>query len=62
MRITIEYTGVNTTGDHDPVTGISFETSSDDLMCAEFLGLCERMALSLGYHPDSIDQYYGDKQ
>jgi hypothetical protein len=62
MRITVEYTGVHANGDHDPVTGISFETTADELTCDEFLGLCERMALSLGYHPDNIEQYYGDKQ
>jgi predicted Zn-dependent protease with MMP-like domain len=62
MRITVEYTGVHANGDHDPITGISFDTPSDDLTCYEFLGVCERMALSLGYRPDSIAQYYGDKQ
>ena len=40
-------------------TRLSFDIN-EDLHCAKFHRMCKAFALALGYHPDTVEKYFGE--
>ena len=41
------------------VTPIRLSFDANDLHCAQLHKMCKAFAYALGYHPDSIEKYFG---